>query len=97
MCPQETEVDKQVAFFFSLGCPVVIITLGHRGSYLRTKDMACAFPAAAFPSVDSTGGADAFIALASYLTEGCPLKKQFLLPVMLLDSAFPEPGLFLPL
>ncbi|MFQ9939597.1 MAG: PfkB family carbohydrate kinase [Blautia hansenii] len=76
LCPQETEVDKQAAFFFSLGCPVVIITLGHRGSYLRTKDMACAFPAAAFPSVDSTGGADAFIAaLASYLTEGCPLEK----------------------
>lgn len=76
LCPQETEVDKQAAFFFSLGCPVVIITLGHRGSYLRTKDMACAFPAAAFPSVDSTGDADAFIAaLASYLTEGCPLEK----------------------
>ena len=67
---------SKLRFFFSLGCPVVIITLGHRGSYLRTKDMACAFPAAAFPSVDSTGGADAFIAaLASYLTEGCPLEK----------------------
>ena len=34
------------------------------------------FPAADFPSIDSTGGADAFIAaLASYLTEGYPLIK----------------------
>lgn len=76
LCPWETEVEKQADFFFSQGCPVVIITLGHSGSYLKTAKHSCCFPAAGFPSIDSTGGADAFIAaLASYLTEGFELVK----------------------
>ena len=76
MCPGETSVEKQADFFISKGCPVVIITLGHKGCYLRTSTESLYFPASNFPSVDSTGGADAFIAaLASYLTEGYPLKK----------------------
>ena len=76
LCPGENSVEKQADFFISKGCPVVIITLGHKGCYLRTSEESLYFPASNFPSVDSTGGADAFIAaLASYLTEGYPLKK----------------------
>ena len=53
---------------------MIIITLGHQGSYVKTADFSGYFPAADFPSIDSTGGADAFIAaFASYLTEGYPL------------------------
>ena len=54
----------------------MIITLGSKGAYLKTEEFDGYFPAANFPSIDSTGGADAFIAaLASYLTEGYSLLK----------------------
>ncbi len=76
LCPNTADVEKQAEFFLSKGCPVIIITLGHRGCYLKTEKESTYFPASNFPSVDSTGGADAFIAaLASYLTEGYPLIK----------------------
>ena len=74
LCPSESIVEQQADFFYQHGCPVVIITLGHQGSYVKTADFSGYFPAADFPSIDSTGGADAFIAaLASYLTEGYSL------------------------
>lgn len=74
LCPFENTVEKQADYFYQQGCPVIIITLGHQGSYVKTADFSGYFPAADFPSIDSTGGADAFIAaLASYLTEGYPL------------------------
>lgn len=76
LCSEETTIEKQADFFYESGCPVVIITLGHNGCYLKSATHNCYFPAADFPSIDSTGGADAFIAtLASYLTEGYPLIK----------------------
>ena len=74
LCPSENTVEKQADYFYRKGCPVIIITLGHQGSYVKTADFSGYFPAADFPSIDSTGGADAFIAaFASYLTEGYPL------------------------
>ena len=74
LCPFENTVEKQADYFYRQGCPVIIITLGHQGSYVKTADFSGYFPAADFPSIDSTGGADAFIAaFASYLTEGYPL------------------------
>lgn len=70
LCPFENTVEGQADYFYQKGCPVIIITLGHQGSYVKTADFSGYFPAADFPSIDSTGGADAFIAaLASYLTE----------------------------
>ncbi len=76
LCSKEATVEKQADFFYENGCPVVIITLGHNGCYLKSATHSCYFPAADFPSIDSTGGADAFIAaLASYLTEGYSLIK----------------------
>lgn len=74
LCPFENTVEGQADYFYQKGCPVIIITLGHQGSYVKTADFSGYFPAADFPSIDSTGGADAFIAaLASYLTEDYPL------------------------
>lgn len=74
LCPFENTVEKQADYFYQQGCPVIIITLGHQGSYVKTTDFSGYFPASGFPSIDSTGGADAFIAaLASYLIEGYPL------------------------
>lgn len=74
LCPFENTIEKQAEYFYRQGCPVIIITLGHQGSYVKTADFSGYFPAANFPSIDSTGGADAFIAaFASYLTEGYPL------------------------
>ena len=76
LCPEEKTPEGQAAAFFARGCPVIIITLGKNGCYLKTADQEQYFPAASFPSVDSTGGADAFIAaLAAYLTEGYELEK----------------------
>lgn len=74
LCPSESTVEQQADYFYQQGCPVIITTLGHQGSYVKTTDFSGYFPAADFPSIDSTGGADAFIAaLASYLTEGYSL------------------------
>lgn len=74
LCPSESTIEKQADYFYQHGCPIIIITLGHQGSYVKTENFSGHFPAAQFPSIDSTGGADAFIAaLASYLTEGYSL------------------------
>lgn len=71
LCPESEEIEEQADFFFRKGAKAVIITLGHKGCYLKDEKNARYFPAADFKPVDTTGGADAFIAaLASYLTEG---------------------------
>ena len=57
LCPFENTVEKQADYFYQQGCPVIIITLGHQGSYVKTADFSGYFPAADFPSIDSTGGA----------------------------------------
>lgn len=77
LCPTEVSVEAQADYFFNQNVPIVIITLGHSGCYLKTKDTAKFFPAADFISVDTTGGADAFIsALAVYLIEGYSLERS---------------------
>ena len=76
LCPHEDSAEKQAEYFLQKGAAAVIITLGHKGCYLKNKEEAHFFPAENFASIDTTGGADAFIcALASYLTEGYPICK----------------------
>lgn len=76
LCPQLDSVEEQANYFFAKGIPVVIITLGSQGCYLKTNTLAKQFPAISFLTVDTTGGADAFIsALAVFLCEGYPLEK----------------------
>jgi len=70
LCPQEKTLEEKADYFLAKGVKTVIITLGHRGCFLRNKEYSQYFPAAQFPSVDTTGGADAFIAtLAAYLLD----------------------------
>ncbi len=76
LVPEYAGIEDQAEYFFQKGIPTVIITLGHQGCYLRTKDIRGFYPAAAFTPVDTTGGADAFIsALAVYLSQGRSIDK----------------------
>lgn len=76
MCPECGSVEEQAEFFLQRGPEAVIITLGNDGCYLRTADSAQRFSASDVVAIDTTGGADAFIAaLASYLGEKYPLEK----------------------
>ena len=75
--PQYNTIEGQAEYFFQKGVKIVIITLGHEGCYLKTAEKAKYFPSADFVSIDTTGGADAFIsALASFLIEGYSLEKS---------------------
>lgn len=76
-CPQIDTIEGQAEYFYKRGMPVVIITLGHGGCYVRTKNLKKYFPSADFAAVDATGGADAFIsALAVHLSDGYDLEKS---------------------
>ncbi|MCC8126791.1 MAG: PfkB family carbohydrate kinase [Clostridiales bacterium] len=71
LIPGPESVEEKAEFLFHEGVKNVIVTLGHKGCYLRNKDYARFFPAADFYPVDTTGGADAFIsAFAVYMSEG---------------------------
>ena len=75
LCPDAAAPGEQAGFFLSRGAGAVIITLDREGCYLRTAETARFFPAADFPAVDTTGGADAFIsAFAVSLCSGLPLE-----------------------
>ncbi len=75
LCPGINSIEQQAEFFFNRGAENIIITLGHQGCYLKSPETSQYFPAADFTPVDTTGGADAFIAaLASFLTEGYSLE-----------------------
>ncbi len=69
-------MEEQADFLLDCGVETVIVTLGERGCYVKTKEWAEYFPASTFPSVDNTGASDAFIsAFASYLLYGYSLKE----------------------
>ncbi len=71
LCPHKASPREQAEYFYQKGAAAVIITLGHKGCYLKDEKESLFFPAENFAPIDTTGGADAFIcALASYLTEG---------------------------
>lgn len=76
LCPSTSSPEEQADFFLAQGIKTVIITLGHKGCFLKTKEKSQYFQAADFAPIDTTGGADAFIAaLAAYLTTGYSLEK----------------------
>ena len=69
------EVERQAEYFLEQGVRNVIITLGHRGCYLRTTEQAFWYDAPPVATVDATGAADAFIAaLAVYLLQNYSLE-----------------------
>lgn len=66
-----SSVEEQAVYFLQQGVKNVIITLGHRGCYLRNAEQAIWYDAPPVSVVDTTGAADAFIsALAVYLLDG---------------------------
>lgn len=72
--PGDGTVEEKAEKIWNSGVENVIVTLGKDGCYLKNAEYAGFFPAAGFESVDTTGGADAFIsALAVYLSENVPL------------------------
>lgn len=75
-CPHIDTIESQAEYFYKRGMPVVIITLGHEGCYVRAHHLRKFLPPADFTAVDATGGADAFIsALAVHLSDGYPLEN----------------------
>ena len=76
LCPQIADVEGRAEHFLQMGAETVIITLGHRGCYVKAPDFTGYLPAADFTPVDTTGAADAFIAaLAVYLSAGYGTEK----------------------
>ncbi len=76
LCPKLSAPEDQTAYFIEKGVKNVILTAGHNGCFLRTKDLFRHFPALPFTPVDTTGAADAFIAaLSVYLSEDHPITE----------------------
>ena len=76
LCPHYDTVEEQANYFYENGAAVVIITLGSAGSYLKTAETQKFFPTSKLITVDTTGGADAFIStLATYLLVGYSIEK----------------------
>lgn len=74
LVPGEMTIEEKAQILCDMGVENVIVTLGKDGCYLKNKNYSRFFEAADFQSIDTTGGADAFIsALAVYLSEGISL------------------------
>lgn len=76
LCPEYPGTEEKAREFARRGADSVIITLGHRGCYIYSKDYCGYIPPADFTPVDTTGAADAFIcALAVYMSDGYPIDR----------------------
>ena len=92
-CPQLNRVEEQAQYFYEQGIAIVIITMAEKGCYLRSLDVTGSFPAVPFTPVDTTGGADAFIAaLASYLLDGYSLEQSIRIAMYAAGSCISKPG-----
>lgn len=61
-------MEEKTSFLLSKGIQTVIVTLGSKGCYIRSREFSCSLPAIDVISVDSSGAGDAFIStLVSYL------------------------------
>ena len=68
LVPGDQGIEEKAEYYHEKGIPIVIVTLGARGCYVCSEEMRAYFPAIDVESIDSTGGADAFIgALSVYL------------------------------
>lgn len=76
LIPGDETIEEKAEKLHNMGVENIIVTLGKDGCYLKNEKYARYFPAADFESIDTTGGADAFIsALAVYLSENVPLVR----------------------
>ena len=80
LCPKYSAPEEQAEYFRLMGADKVIITLGSRGCYVKTDSFSKYYKPAEMQKIDSTGGADAFIAaLSSYLIRGYTLDKAIVI------------------
>lgn len=71
LCPGISDVEGKAEAFMKQGAKTVIITLGHRGCFIKSPEFTGYLPASDIAPIDTTGAADAFIAaLAVYLSLG---------------------------
>lgn len=71
LVPGEGKIEEKAAWLQKNGIKNVIVTMGSRGCYLKTKELSLYFEGTSFRAIDTTGGADSFIsALAVQLSEG---------------------------
>lgn len=68
ICPGTDSTEEKTEYLLSRGIQTVIVTLGAKGCYIRSREFSCSLPAIDVISVDSSGAGDAFIStLVSYL------------------------------
>ena len=76
LAPESESLAEAANFMLAKGVKHVLVTLGDKGVFLKTKDREDYYPAADFTAVDTTGAGDAFIsAFASYLAKDYTLEK----------------------
>ena len=74
--PEEASLDEKASYYLSKGIQIVIITMGERGCYVKTKEESFEIPAINITSIDDSGAGDAFIsAFISYLIYGYSIKN----------------------
>ena len=74
LCPFLDSYEEKAQYFLDRGVGTVIVTLGSKGGYFRTREAGGYFAAADFTPVDTTGAADVFCAtLAVYLSQNYDL------------------------
>ena len=76
LLPDERSIEEKAQVFLDRGAGCVIVTMGHRGCYLRDAKHSQFFPAINVTPLDTTGAADEFAAtLCVYLSEGKPIEE----------------------
>ncbi len=76
LLPDEHSIEEKAQYFIEQGAGCVIVTMGHKGCYLRDEQRSQYFPAINVTPLDTTGAADEFAAtLCVYLSEGKPIEE----------------------
>ena len=76
LLPDERSIEEKAQYFLDQGVGCVIVTMGHRGCYLRDPQRSQFFPAINVTPLDTTGAADEFAAtLCVYLSEGKSIEE----------------------
>ena len=72
----DADLDKAAAVLMAKGVENVVITLGSKGSYVRTPSGSSVVPTMKVKAADTTGAGDTYNgALLVALSEGQPLEK----------------------
>lgn len=74
--PGDMGIEEKAEYFYQKGVANVIVTLGSKGAYIRSRQYTGYVSSMDVEPLDTTGAADAFIsALAVSLSEGCDLPE----------------------